>query len=159
MQLNLKLFAHGMEKKIPPNECLSFANRRTLNNFYLQSKGGLTCLSHIFYCNSPSAGFHHWWHMGNLFFYRQANEEFLIVANSWRYSQQYSNRLFFAMVDYDEGSDVFSSVRLLCPYPPIYTVNIEIFAQYIFSRISRRAIDARKFDVSENYNHNRTNRI
>ena len=38
------------------------------------------------------------------------------------------------------------------------TVNVEIFAQYIFSRISRRAIDARKFDVSENYNHNRTNR-
>ena len=28
----------------------------------------------------------------------------------------------------------------------------------IFSRISRRASDARKFDVSENYNHNRTNR-
>ena len=39
------------------------------------------------------------------------------------------------------------------------TVNVEIFAQYIFSRISRRAIGARKFDVSENYNHNRTNRI
>ena len=39
------------------------------------------------------------------------------------------------------------------------TVNVEIFAQYISSRISRRAIDARKFDVSENYNHNRTNRI
>ena len=36
------------------------------------------------------------------------------------------------------------------------TVNIEIFAQYIFSRISRRALDARKFDVSENYNHNTT---
>ena len=30
--------------------------------------------------------------------------------------------------------------------------------QDIFSRISRRASDARKFDVSENYNHNRTNR-
>ena len=36
------------------------------------------------------------------------------------------------------------------------TVNVEIFAEYIFSRISRRALDARKFDVSENYNHNRT---
>ena len=36
------------------------------------------------------------------------------------------------------------------------TVNVEIFAQYIFSR---RALDARKFDVSENYYHNRTNRI
>ena len=33
-----------------------------------------------------------------------------------------------------------------------------MFAQYIFSRISRRASDARKFDVSENYNQNRTNR-
>ena len=41
---------------------------------------------------------------------RQANEEFQIVANSWRYSQQYNNKLFFAMVDYDEGQDVFSGV-------------------------------------------------
>ena len=39
------------------------------------------------------------------------------------------------------------------------TVNIEIFAQYIFSRISRRALDARKFDVGENHHQNRTNRI
>ena len=30
------------------------------------------------------------------------------------------------------------------------TVNIEIFAQYKFSCISHRALDARKFDVSEN---------
>ena len=54
-------------------------------------------------------------------FCRHAYEEFQIVANSWRYSQHYSNRLFFALVDYDEGSDVFSSVsagnrlcQLLC---------------------------------------------
>ena len=33
------------------------------------------------------------------------------------------------------------------------TVNVEIFAQYIFSRISRRALDARKYDVSEKMNH------
>ena len=39
------------------------------------------------------------------------------------------------------------------------TVNVDIFTQYIFSRISRRALDARKFDVSENNYHNRTNRI
>ena len=39
----------------------------------------------------------------------------------------------------------------------LITVNVEIFAQYIFSRISRMALDAQKFDVSENYNHNRTN--
>ena len=31
-------------------------------------------------------------------------------------------------------------------------------AVHIF-HISRRALDARKFDVSENYNHNRTSRI
>jgi oligosaccharyltransferase complex subunit gamma len=43
---------------------------------------------------------------------RQASEEFHIVANSWRYSQQYSNRLFFAMVDYDDGADVFSSLKI-----------------------------------------------
>ena len=33
------------------------------------------------------------------------------------------------------------------------TVNVEIFAQYIFSLISRRALDARKYDVSEKMNH------
>ena len=36
---------------------------------------------------------------------------------------------------------------------------MEIFAQYTFSCISCRALDARKFDVSENYYHNRKNRI
>ena len=40
----------------------------------------------------------------------------------------------------------------------LHTVNVEIFAQDIFSRISRRASDARKLDVRQNYNHNRTNR-
>ena len=40
----------------------------------------------------------------------------------------------------------------------MYTVNIEIFVQFIFSRISRRALNMRKLDVSENYNCNRTNR-
>lgn len=40
----------------------------------------------------------------------QANDEFQVVASSWRYSQLYSSRLFFAMVDYDEGQDVFASV-------------------------------------------------
>ena len=44
-------------------------------------------------------------------------------------------------------------------YISYITVNVEIFAQNIFSRISRRAVDARKFDVSENYYHNRTDRI
>ena len=35
-------------------------------------------------------------------------------------------------------------------------VNVEMFAQYIFSC---RALDAQKFDVIENFNHKRTNRI
>ena len=42
---------------------------------------------------------------------RHANDEFMIVANSFRYSQAYSNKLFFATVDFDEGSDVFSMVN------------------------------------------------
>ena len=37
----------------------------------------------------------------------------------------------------------------------LITVNVEIFAQYIFLRISRRALDARKYDVSEKMNHYR----
>ena len=36
-----------------------------------------------------------------------------------------------------------------------YTVNVKIFAQYIFSRI---ALCARKYDVSEKINQNRTER-
>ncbi|XP_077562446.1 oligosaccharide transferase gamma subunit [Haemaphysalis longicornis] len=42
---------------------------------------------------------------------RQANEEFQILANSWRYSSAYSNRIFFGLVDFDEGSDVFSMLQ------------------------------------------------
>lgn len=41
-----------------------------------------------------------------------ANDEFVIVANSFRYSQMYSNKLFFVVVDFDEGSDVFQMLRL-----------------------------------------------
>lgn len=43
---------------------------------------------------------------------RHASDEFTIAANSYRYSQIYSNKLFFAMVDFDDGSDVFQSLRL-----------------------------------------------
>ena len=39
----------------------------------------------------------------------------------------------------------------------LFTVNVDIFAQHIFLCISRRALGARKCDVSENYYHNRTN--
>ena len=38
---------------------------------------------------------------------KQASEEYHLVANSYRYSPHYSNKLFFAMVDFDEGPDVF----------------------------------------------------
>ena len=41
----------------------------------------------------------------------------------------------------------------------LHTVNVEIFSQYIFSRISRSALDARKYDVSEKMKHYRSNRI
>ncbi|KAI5087653.1 tumor suppressor candidate 3 isoform X1, partial [Silurus meridionalis] len=42
---------------------------------------------------------------------RQANEEYQVLANSWRYSSAFSNRLFFTVVDYDEGADVFQQVN------------------------------------------------
>ena len=54
---------------------------------------------------------------------------------------------------------IFVEHYLFYTFPFYITVNVEIFVQYIFSRISRRLLDARKIDVSENYNHNRTNRI
>ena len=42
----------------------------------------------------------------------------------------------------------------------MYTsVNVDVFAQYVFSRISRKALDAIQFDVSEDYYHKGTNRI
>ena len=49
---------------------------------------------------------------------------------------------------------------LLVAHFPYYndTVNVQISAQYIFSHISRRALDARKYDVSEKMNHYRSNR-
>ena len=43
---------------------------------------------------------------------KQANEEFQIVANSWRYSGQFSNKLFFAMVDFDDCSECFNQLKL-----------------------------------------------
>lgn len=43
---------------------------------------------------------------------KHASEEFTIVANSFRYSQAYSNKIFFALVDFDEGSDVFQMMNL-----------------------------------------------
>jgi len=43
---------------------------------------------------------------------RQASDEYTVVANSFRYSQSFSNKLFFAMVDFDEGSEVFQMMKL-----------------------------------------------
>eukprot|EP00795_Rhopilema_esculentum_P000384 gene384-10048_t len=43
---------------------------------------------------------------------KDVHSEFQIIASSWRYSSAYNTRLFFAMVDFDEGSDVFQSLRL-----------------------------------------------
>lgn len=43
---------------------------------------------------------------------RQANDEFQILANSFRYSQAYSNKLFFGIVDFDEGSDIFQMLKI-----------------------------------------------
>lgn len=42
---------------------------------------------------------------------RPANDEYQIVAQSWRYSAQFNNKLFFAMVDFDEASDVFKMLN------------------------------------------------
>ncbi|CAK1578008.1 unnamed protein product [Parnassius mnemosyne] len=39
-------------------------------------------------------------------------DEYLIVANSFRFSQLNNNKLFFGIVDFDEGSDVFQMLRL-----------------------------------------------
>jgi oligosaccharyltransferase complex subunit gamma len=42
-----------------------------------------------------------------------AHEEFVIVANSFRFnSQVYSNKLFFALVDFDEAGPIFQSMKL-----------------------------------------------
>lgn len=42
----------------------------------------------------------------------EAYDEFTILANSWRYSQQYSSELFFVKVDIDEdGMDAFQQVK------------------------------------------------
>nr|XP_006000306.2 PREDICTED: magnesium transporter protein 1 [Latimeria chalumnae] len=42
----------------------------------------------------------------------QADEEYQILANSWRYSSAFTNKVFFALVDYDEGSDVFHMLNM-----------------------------------------------
>jgi len=43
---------------------------------------------------------------------KQAHDEFQIVAQSYRYSSAFTNKVFFAMVDFDDGSDVFQYLKL-----------------------------------------------
>jgi len=42
----------------------------------------------------------------------QASEEFSLVASSYRYSQFYSSKLFFAMIDFDDGAEAFQSMNI-----------------------------------------------
>ena len=41
---------------------------------------------------------------------QEASDEFTILANSFRFSSMYSHNLFFGVVDFDDGSEVFQSV-------------------------------------------------
>jgi hypothetical protein len=41
---------------------------------------------------------------------RQAHDEYQIVAQSYRYSSAFSNKVFFGMVDFDDGAEVFQYV-------------------------------------------------
>ncbi|KAL4659669.1 magnesium transporter protein 1 isoform X2 [Arapaima gigas] len=43
---------------------------------------------------------------------KQADEEYQILANSWRYSSAFTSKIFFASVDFDEGSDVFHTLNM-----------------------------------------------
>lgn len=49
---------------------------------------------------------------------QNAYEEYAILANSFRYSEAYSNKLFFAMVDFDGGSEIFKMLRMI--HAPIF---------------------------------------
>jgi hypothetical protein len=53
----------------------------------------------------PFVYFYHY-----IFLQRQGQDEFQIVAQSYRYSSAFTNRLFFGMVDFDDGQDVFQYV-------------------------------------------------
>lgn len=58
------------------------------------------------------------------FVFRQADEEYQILANSWRYSSAFTNRIFFATVDFDEGSDVFQMVTTRLYSTPKRVANV-----------------------------------
>ena len=43
---------------------------------------------------------------------KEASSEYLTVARSWKYSPNFSDKLFIAMVDYDEGQEAFQLMKL-----------------------------------------------
>jgi len=43
---------------------------------------------------------------------KHALDEYQIVANSFRYQQQFTDKLFFSLVDFDEAQDVFQLLKL-----------------------------------------------
>ncbi|KAF2363253.1 Oligosaccharyl transferase complex subunit OST3/OST6 [Trinorchestia longiramus] len=53
---------------------------------------------------------------------RHASDEFQLVGNSWRYSPSISNKLFFAMLDFDEGSDIFQQDSIIEGHSVLYGV-------------------------------------
>jgi len=65
----------------------------------------------------------------NIFFFlqRQAHDEFQIVAQSYRYSSAFTNKVFFAMVDFDDGSDVFQYVCIHFEYPSCFFLSDGLF--------------------------------
>lgn len=62
---------------------------------------------------------------------RQANEEYQILANSWRYSSAFCNKLFFSMVDYDEGTDVFQQVQELDLILLVYLIELVMVDMFL----------------------------
>lgn len=46
------------------------------------------------------------------FLFRPAHDDFVVLAESYRYSQIFSDKLFFGMVDFDEGQEIFQQVSL-----------------------------------------------
>lgn len=41
-----------------------------------------------------------------------AHDDFVVLAESYRYSETFSNKLFFGMVDFDEGQEIFQQMKL-----------------------------------------------
>ncbi|CAI8020488.1 Tumor suppressor candidate 3 [Geodia barretti] len=82
---------------------------------------------------------------------KDAYDEYQIVANSWRYSNDYSSKLFFIMVDIDEdGVDAFQQLHITTAptyfhFPPLGKRKPE--DQYDVSRNSYQAEPLTKWVV------------